>query len=76
MVRSRSATTIRVAASYVVLIVFSIIALYPVWQIVNISLRPADRLLSTSLELIPDQASLQELRRPVHGAAVLHVAAQ
>jgi hypothetical protein len=26
---------------------FSIIALYPVLQIVNISLRPADRLLST-----------------------------
>ncbi|MBK7257611.1 MAG: sugar ABC transporter permease [Ignavibacteriae bacterium] len=50
---------VRVAASYAVLIVFSIIALYPVWQIVNISLRPADRLLSTSLELIPDQASFK-----------------
>jgi arabinogalactan oligomer/maltooligosaccharide transport system permease protein len=59
MVRSRTATTVRVAASYVVLIIFSIIALYPVWQIVNISLRPADRLLSTSLELIPDQASFK-----------------
>ncbi len=59
MVRSRTATTIRVAASYVVLIVFAVIALYPVWQIVNISLRPADRLLSTSLELIPDQASFR-----------------
>jgi arabinogalactan oligomer / maltooligosaccharide transport system permease protein len=59
MVRSRSTTAIRVAASYVVLVVFSIIALYPVWQIVNISLRPADRLLSTSLELIPDQASFK-----------------
>ena len=59
MVRSRSTTVVRVAASYVVLIVFSIIALYPVWQIVNISLRPADRLLSTSLELIPDQASFK-----------------
>jgi arabinogalactan oligomer / maltooligosaccharide transport system permease protein len=59
MVRSRTATAIRLTASYIVLIVFSIIALYPVWQIVNISLRPADRLLSTSLELIPDQASLK-----------------
>ncbi len=59
MVRSRSTTMVRVAASYAVLIVFSIIALYPVWQIVNISLRPADRLLSTSLELIPDQASFK-----------------
>jgi arabinogalactan oligomer / maltooligosaccharide transport system permease protein len=59
MVRSKSTTAIRLAASYCVLIIFSIIALYPVWQIVNISLRPADRLLSTSLELIPDQASLK-----------------
>jgi len=58
MVRSKSATTVRLIASYAVLVVFSIIALYPVLQIVNISLRPADRLLSTSLELIPDNASL------------------
>lgn len=58
MVRSKSATRVRLAASYVVLVLFSIIALYPVLQIVNISLRPADRLLSTSLELIPENASL------------------
>ncbi len=58
MVRSKSATTIRLIASYTVLVIFAIIALYPVLQIVNISLRPADRLLSTSLELIPEHASL------------------
>lgn len=57
MVRSKAATTVRVMASYVVLVLFSLVALYPVLQIVNISLRPADRLLSTSLELIPAQAS-------------------
>jgi arabinogalactan oligomer / maltooligosaccharide transport system permease protein len=57
MVRSKGATKIRLTASYVVLIVFSMIALYPVWQIFNISLRPADRLLSTSLELLPEHAS-------------------
>jgi arabinogalactan oligomer / maltooligosaccharide transport system permease protein len=57
MVRSKSATAVRVTASYVVLVLFSLIALYPVLQILNISLRPADRLLSTSLELIPAQAS-------------------
>ncbi|HSQ74415.1 MAG TPA: sugar ABC transporter permease [Bacteroidota bacterium] len=57
MVRSKSATTVRLIASYAVLVLFSIIALYPVLQILNISLRPADRLLSTSLELIPANAS-------------------
>jgi arabinogalactan oligomer / maltooligosaccharide transport system permease protein len=59
MVRSKTATTVRVTATYAVLVVFCLIALYPVWQIVNISLRPADRLLSTSLELVPAQASFK-----------------
>jgi arabinogalactan oligomer/maltooligosaccharide transport system permease protein len=49
---------LRVFASYAVLCVFSLIALFPVLQIVTISLRPADRLLSTSLEVIPKNASL------------------
>jgi arabinogalactan oligomer/maltooligosaccharide transport system permease protein len=49
---------VRLIASYTVLVVFAIIAFYPVLQIINISLRPADRLLSTSLELIPENASL------------------
>ena len=57
MVRRKNTTTLRITASYVVLMVFSLVALYPVWQIFNISLRPSDRLLSTSLELIPANAS-------------------
>ena len=57
MMRSKSATMVRLIASYAVLVVFAIIAFYPVLQIINISLRPADRLLSTSLELIPENAS-------------------
>ena len=57
MMRSKSATMVRLTASYAVLVVFAIIAFYPVLQIINISLRPADRLLSTSLELIPENAS-------------------
>jgi len=48
----------RVSASYIVLIIFSLIALFPVVQVFTISLRPADRLLSTSLEIIPKNASL------------------
>jgi arabinogalactan oligomer / maltooligosaccharide transport system permease protein len=57
MVRSKNTTALRITASYIVLAVFSLVALYPVWQIFNISLRPSDRLLSTSLELIPANAS-------------------
>lgn len=57
MVRSTSATALRLTASYAVLVLFSVVALYPLLQIFNISLRPADRLLSTSLELIPENAS-------------------
>jgi arabinogalactan oligomer/maltooligosaccharide transport system permease protein len=48
---------VRVTASYIVLIIFSIIALFPIVQVFTISLRPADRLLSTSLEIIPKNAS-------------------
>ncbi|MEW6510577.1 MAG: sugar ABC transporter permease [Bacteroidota bacterium] len=50
-------TLLRVSASYVVLAFFVLVALFPVWQIISISLRPADRLLSTTLELIPRNAS-------------------
>src|SRR5262245_38126700 len=41
------------------LLVFAIIAVYPVLQVVTISLRPGDKLLSTSLEIIPEGASLR-----------------
>lgn len=49
---------IRVSASYAVLIIFCIISIYPVSQVLTVSLRPADRLLSTSLEIIPDNATV------------------
>lgn len=48
---------IRVTLSYAVLVFFALVALFPVMQIFTISLRPADRLLSTSLEVIPNNAS-------------------
>lgn len=45
-------------ATHLVLILFTIIALYPVSQVLTISLRPTDKLLSTSLEIIPDNATV------------------
>jgi arabinogalactan oligomer/maltooligosaccharide transport system permease protein len=50
---------LRLFSSYAVLIIFSVIAVYPVLQVLTISLRPADRLLSTSLEIIPDNPTFQ-----------------
>jgi arabinogalactan oligomer/maltooligosaccharide transport system permease protein len=44
--------------TYVFLLAFTAIAVYPILQVVTISLRPADRLLSTSLEIIPENATL------------------
>jgi arabinogalactan oligomer/maltooligosaccharide transport system permease protein len=41
------------------LILCCVIAVYPVLRIVSVSLRPGDRLLSTSLAIIPDDATLQ-----------------
>ncbi len=50
---------IKKLVTHLVLIIFTIIAVYPVLQVITISLRPADRLLSTSLEIIPDNATLK-----------------
>ena len=45
--------------THAVLVIFTLIAIYPVLQVVTISLRPADKLLSTSLEIIPENATLK-----------------
>lgn len=42
---------------YIVLIIFTIIAIYPIINVFTISIRPDDKLLSTSLEIIPEGAN-------------------
>jgi len=59
MTDAKKKTYIRVTATYLVLVLFCLIALYPVSQILTVSLRPADRLMSTSLEIIPKDATLR-----------------
>ena len=59
MAAHRNKKTAVTIATHLVLIVFTVIAVYPVLQIVTISLRPSDKLLSTSLEIIPDGATLK-----------------
>lgn len=47
---------------HLTLIVASIIAIYPALRVLTISLRPGDRLLSTSLAIIPPGATLDNYR--------------
>ncbi|MBN2356053.1 ABC transporter permease subunit [candidate division KSB1 bacterium] len=49
--------------AYLFLIVFTLFAVWPVLQVVSISLRPGDRLLSKSLAIIPEDATLQTYGR-------------
>jgi arabinogalactan oligomer/maltooligosaccharide transport system permease protein len=44
-------------ALYALLIGFTLLVLYPILNVASISLRPSDRLLSTSLRIIPDGAT-------------------
>lgn len=52
-VQSRRSRLLTTLTSHLILLVFVFIALFPIWQVLNISLRPGNQLLSTSLELIP-----------------------
>jgi arabinogalactan oligomer/maltooligosaccharide transport system permease protein len=47
------------------------IAVYPVLRVVSVSLRPGDRLLSTSLDIIPADASLQAYRTVIFDKPLL-----
>ncbi len=49
--------------TYAVLALFTFIAVYPILYIGTISLRPGDRLLSTSLALIPEGATFDNFRK-------------
>ncbi len=54
--------TLGVVGTYAVLGVFAVICVFPISRIVTISLRPGDQLLSTSLQFIPDGATLANYR--------------
>lgn len=57
--------------TYAVLAVVAAIAVYPILQIVSVSLRPGDRLLSTSLSIIPADATLDNFRVLLAGTSFL-----
>lgn len=45
--------------AYIVLTAFTLFAIYPILRVFTISLRPGDRLLSKSLAIIPENATLE-----------------
>lgn len=53
----RDVSTAGKVGIYAVLTLFSLFAIFPILQVFTISLRPGDKLLSTSLEIIPDGAT-------------------
>lgn len=50
------------ASIYIFLTAFTFLAIYPVLNVIGISLRPGDRLFSTSLQIIPEDATLASYR--------------
>jgi arabinogalactan oligomer/maltooligosaccharide transport system permease protein len=48
------------AAIYFVLTIFTVIVLYPIINVFTISIRPDNRLLSTSLDIIPENATFKQ----------------
>ncbi|PMQ01192.1 MAG: ABC transporter [Dictyoglomus sp. NZ13-RE01] len=45
--------------AYLILILFSLISLYPILNVLSVSLRPYNRVFVTSLRIIPEDASLE-----------------
>jgi arabinogalactan oligomer / maltooligosaccharide transport system permease protein len=60
--RRRSDSPFKRMIIHIILIALCIAAVYPILRIVSVSLRPGNRLLSTSLQLIPDDATFESFR--------------
>lgn len=55
-------STLKIIGIYAALVIATVIAIYPIWNIVNMALRPQQSLYSTSLSLIPPGATLQNFK--------------
>ncbi len=62
MPRRRTDSPFKRTIIHIVLIFLCLIAVYPILRIGTISLRPGNRLLSTSLRLIPEDATFENFR--------------
>jgi arabinogalactan oligomer/maltooligosaccharide transport system permease protein len=63
MTRTVRGRVLSIVLSYVLLVAAAAVAVYPVVLILGVSLRPADRLFTTSLRLIPRDATLAAYHR-------------
>ena len=62
MIKSHRTKYLELIVVYAILIIASLGAVYPILRIITVSLRPGDRLLSTSLAIIPPDATLENYR--------------
>lgn len=60
--RRAGAAALKKACVYAILVVITIVTVYPIVQIFGISLRPSNQLYSTSLRIIPENATLAAYR--------------
>lgn len=65
--RARGDSPFKQLLIHLALIIACIIAVYPVLRVVTISLRPNDTLLTTSLRIIPENATLDNYREVLFG---------
>ncbi|HNT23780.1 MAG TPA: sugar ABC transporter permease [Anaerolineales bacterium] len=65
--RGRGDSPFKTLMIHLALIAACIIAVYPVLRVITISLRPNDTLLTTSLAIIPENASLDNYRAVLFG---------
>ncbi len=62
MEKNRIGRVLGMVGAYAVLLLFVAVSVFPVTRIFTVSLRPGDRLLSTTLNLIPENATLDNFR--------------
>jgi len=67
-VRGRGDSPFKRILIHITLIIASIIAVYPALRVITISLRPNDTLLTTSLQIIPENATLDNYKEVLFGA--------
>ncbi len=60
--RRRSDSPFKRMIIHLILLSLCVVAVYPILRIVSVSLRPGNRLLSTSLKLIPENATFESFR--------------
>ncbi|MBC7958748.1 MAG: ABC transporter permease subunit, partial [Vallitaleaceae bacterium] len=61
----RNDSFIKIFFVYLVLLIFCVIAVYPLLNVLAVSLRPGDALFSTDLSIIPKNATLDNYRKAI-----------